>query len=211
MGRDVGCAGPSRRFPVGELDRCSGIASPTGDGASHPGAGTEPARGGQVLRPVGQPSGRSVDLSACGGQESCGPKAATDAGMNGTSPPEADKPRNPLHRGRRPASYGGEGSSGRSPRRERPRVRRGLSRQHAGTGSARNPGDPPIGPAVGRGRRRQGNPKPGACVGGEVGHLINLSRHPSLWYVRSSSPAPPGFDALVSPGLGGLPLEQLVS
>jgi len=38
---DVGCAGPSRRFPVGELDRCSGIASPTGDGASHPVAGTE--------------------------------------------------------------------------------------------------------------------------------------------------------------------------
>ena len=38
---DVACAGLSRRFPVG--DPCWGIGteSPTGSGASHPGAGTE--------------------------------------------------------------------------------------------------------------------------------------------------------------------------
>jgi len=38
---DVVCAGPSRRFPVGELRRCSGVASPTGVEASHLSAGTE--------------------------------------------------------------------------------------------------------------------------------------------------------------------------
>ena len=41
MERDVVCAAPSRRFPLGDLRWCSGVESPTGAGASHPGAGTE--------------------------------------------------------------------------------------------------------------------------------------------------------------------------
>ena len=108
-------------------DGCAG--SPTGTRASHSRAGTESCVW------AGNRPGRSVDRNSVGRKPPIG----------GT---ERDKPRNPLHRGRRPVGNGGEGSSDRSFRRERTRVHRGLSRRHAETGSARNPGEPAIGPAT---------------------------------------------------------------
>jgi hypothetical protein len=110
------------------------------------------------LRPSLAPAG-GVPARAKRRQESCGPKAAS----GGT---ERDQPRNPLHRGRRPVCNGGEGSSGRSPGRERTRVHRGLSRRHAGTGSARNPGDPLVPAGRCRGRRPQGQPEGRRAAGG---------------------------------------------
>jgi len=49
---DVACAGQSRRFPVGDLSADRWVGNPTGEEASHFLAGTEPTKGGQVLRPV---------------------------------------------------------------------------------------------------------------------------------------------------------------
>ena len=133
---------------MGDLATEGWAGSPTGDRASHPVAGTEScARGWVTAR------------AKCR-QELCGPKSAIARGS------ERDKPRNPLHRGRRPVCNGGEGSSGRSPGREQTRAHpasRGTRRDGKRTEPARarhRPGH------LRRGRRWQGNPKPDVGVAG---------------------------------------------
>ena len=70
---DVACAGPSRRFPVGDscISECTG--SPTGDGRATRSLGPSLASWRVTVRTKRR-------------QESCRPKSATHAGMNGTSP-----------------------------------------------------------------------------------------------------------------------------
>jgi len=134
---DVACAGRSRRFPVGDLATEGWAGSPTGDRASHPVAGTESCVW------AGDRPGRSVDLSACNAQAGRNPVGRNPqaAGVNGTSPEIPDTvDADPYATAGKAAAVARQGESRRAP------IPRPAG--HAGTGSARNPREPAIGPVT---------------------------------------------------------------